>query len=103
VRLTKEQAMVELLRRVELALGEVFIVERREQGVVTHRAVRNRDALTRARKAYVAACVAIGKVRLEDGTASGHSTHRERASVRTALDKLDQLRRKLEGLEAIPR
>ena len=102
VRVTKDQEIVEALRRVELAIGEIAITERREKGVVTHRRVRNRDAIARARLAYQRAATLIGEVRVADGTATGARSV-ERSTVRDAMTRLDRLRGQIEEIEAIPR
>lgn len=47
--------LFDVVRKVELALGEVRVVERRYKGAVLDRAVCNHDALIRARRAYIRA------------------------------------------------
>lgn len=47
--------LIEVIHRIELAVGEVKVVERRYKGEVLDRAVCNRDALLRARRAFIRA------------------------------------------------
>ena len=60
-----DQVMDEAVHAFELALAEVFVVERRHEGKVTHRSVRNKDALDRAKNAYARAMTAVETVRVE--------------------------------------
>lgn len=102
LRRDEDQSLVEVVHRVALAIGEVKLIERRHQGVVTSRAVANRDALQRARRAYSRAAAAIGQVRVGDGTATGRRPLiEERRVVVEQCAKLDALRVKLAELEAL--
>jgi hypothetical protein len=92
--------LMEALRRVELAISEVKVVERREHGVVTDRAVVNKDALVRARRAYIRAIEFVAAVRIEEGTASGR-TRGDRKPVADACTRLTHLERKLVELEGL--
>lgn len=92
--------LMEVLRRVELALGEVKVVERRDKGQVTDRAVVNKDAIVRARKAYVRATEFVAAVRIEEGTASGR-VRSDRKAVADACTRLTHLEKKLVELERL--
>lgn len=92
--------LMEMLRRVELALSEVKVVERREKGVVTDRAVVNYDGLIRARRAYTRATEFVAQVRIEEGTASGR-VRGDRRPVADACTRLSHLEKKLVELERL--
>jgi hypothetical protein len=92
--------LMEVLRRIELALGEVKVIERREKGVVTDRAVVNKDALVRARKAYLRATEFVAAVRIEEGTATGR-VRGDRKPVADACTRLTHLEKKLVELERL--
>jgi hypothetical protein len=95
-----DEAVREALNRVRLALSEVKVVERRENKVVTHRAVVNRDALARVRKAYTVAAAVIGKAREADGTAAGPQRP-DRLAVRQACQQLEDYQIELARLEGM--
>jgi|SRR5262245_14638933 len=95
-----DEAICEALRRVRLALGEVRVVERRKDHVVTHRTVVNKEAIGRARKAYTTASMLVGKARQADGTTSGPQ-RRDRRSIENACDTLNEYQRQLADLEGI--
>jgi len=97
MRLTDDQAMTEALRRFELAIGEVHVIERRENKVVTGRIVRNKDALARAKKAYTDVARFLGAMRAKQPT---YPTT-DRQAIRNALTRLDALREQLADLESI--
>jgi hypothetical protein len=92
--------LIEALRKVELAIGEVRIVERCYKGKVLDRAVVNRDALVRARRAYIRATEFVAAIRLEEGTASGR-VRSDRKPVADACKRLTHLERKLVELEGL--
>lgn len=93
-------AIREALRRLRLSLAEVKVVERKENKVVTHRAVVNKDAIARARKAYTVAAMLVGKARQADGTTSGPQRP-DRLAVKQACDQLNEYQRELAGLEGL--
>jgi hypothetical protein len=86
----RDQAIAEALHRVELAIGEVRVVERRAGGEVVGRRVVNREALARARKAYWAAATMIGKARSAEGLTVGPQRPM-RPPLRRASDRLREL------------
>ena len=93
-------AIQEALRKVRLAMSEVKVVERKKDGKVTHRAVVNKDALDRVRRAYTNASMIVGKARQADGTTEGPQRP-DRQSVRLACDQLNQYQRELATLEGL--
>ena len=88
-------AVREALRRVRLALAEVKVVELKANGVVTHQAVVNKDALGRVRRAYTNAAMLIGKAREADGTTSG-AQRPDRQAIRAACQQLDDYQKELD-------
>jgi hypothetical protein len=94
-----DHAIAEALRRLRLALGEVRVVERKQGGVVTSRRVVNKEALTRAERAYHTAATLVGRARQADGTATGPQ-RADRAPVRQACETLSGYSRKLDELMA---
>jgi hypothetical protein len=95
-----DHAIGEALRRVRLALAEVKVVERKEDGKVTHQAVVNKDALGRVRRAYTTAAMLIGKARQADGTTTG-TPKPDRHAIRAACQQLDDYQRELARLEGM--
>ena len=93
-------AVREALRRVRLALAEVKVVELKANGVVTHQAVVNKDALGRVRRAYTNAAMLIGKAREADGTTSG-AQRPDRQAIRAACQQLDDYQKELARLEGM--
>jgi len=101
-KLDEDKRLREVVHRVALALGEVKVVERRKDGVVLDRAVANKDALVRARRAYRTAATAIGAVRIAAGTATGRTPlDRERRVVLECMRRLTGLERELTELERL--
>jgi hypothetical protein len=98
-RAATDQAIGEALRRVRLALGEVRVVERKQNGQVLDRRVVNKDAITRALRAYQAACLVVGKAREADGTTSG-PMRPDRLVVKQACERLSEMARELDELKA---
>lgn len=97
-----DRALHEWVHKVELAIGEVKVVERRANGVVLDRAVVNKDALLRARRAYRNAVAAVAERRITDGTATGRiPITRERQVVVQASTRLKYLERRLAELEGL--
>lgn len=99
-RMTRENAdqyMDRAIHDFELALGEVRVIERREKGEVTHRAISNKDAIERAKTAYVRASTAVETVRIEEAGAEDAGTRR-RAGLRNAIARLDLARARLNEL-----
>lgn len=101
VRLTEEQEVTELLRKVELAIGEVRVVERRQEKVVTHRAITNRDALHRAQRAYTHAATRIGEMRRAATALAGTQRAYRAGFLQGAIERLDTIQRTLVDLEGI--
>lgn len=93
-----DEAVREALRRVRLALAEVKVVERKVDGVVTHRVVVNQDAIGRVRRAYTTAAAVIGKAREADGTVAG-PPRPDRLAVRQACQQLADYQKELARLE----
>jgi len=93
-------AIREALRRLRLSLAEVKVVERRENKVVTHQAVVNKDALGRVRRAYTQAAMLIGKARQADGTTTG-TPRPDRQAIRAACQQLDEYQKELARLEGL--
>lgn len=92
--------LLDVIRRVELALGEVRVVERRYKGKLLDSMVVNKDALLRARRVYTRATEFVAGVRLADGTASGRVVG-DRKVVADACTRLRHLERQLVGLESL--
>jgi hypothetical protein len=92
--------LLDVIRRVELALGEVRVVERRYKGTVLDSMVVNKDALLRARRVYTRATEYVAEVRLHEGTASGRVVG-DRKVVADACTRLRNLERQLVGLESL--
>lgn len=92
--------LLDVIRRVELALGEVRIVERRYKGKVLDSMVVNKDALLRARRVYTRATEYVAEVRLHEGTASGRVVG-DRKVVADACTRLRNLERQLVTLEGL--
>jgi len=88
-----DQYLDEAIHAFELALSEVFVVERRHEGKVTHRSVRNKDALDRAKTAYARAVTAVGMVQVDAGIAAATV-----AALREARARLEQARLRLNEL-----
>ena len=95
-----DSQVAEAIRRVELALGEVRVVERRDKGIVLDRAIVNKDALVRARRAYLRATEFVAAVRIEEGTATGR-VKGDRKPVSDACVRLSYLEKKLVELEGL--
>jgi len=94
--------VTEAIRKVELALSEVKVVERRHKGVVLDRAVVNRDALVRARRRYLHACQTVAALRLKGGYATGETPLAlEPHYLLSACRALATLERQLTALEAL--
>jgi len=96
-RLNADQQMEQAIHAFELALAEVRVIERRAQGVVTHRAIANRDALDRAKNAYARAAVAVDAVRIEEVEREGRAAT-VRIGIQRALERLVDARVRLEDL-----
>jgi hypothetical protein len=84
--------LIEVIHRVELAVGEVKVVERRYKGEVLDRAVCNRDALLRARRAYIRATEYVAPLR---------NTVPVRKAVSDATTRLRNLEKQLVELEKL--
>jgi hypothetical protein len=94
----RDQAIAEALHRVVLAIGEVRVVERKAEGQVVGRRVVNREALARARRAYQAAAIMVGKARAADSLTVGPQRP-PRPALRQAMDTLLDHARTLGRLE----
>jgi hypothetical protein len=96
-----DHAIGEALRRVRLAIGEVRVVERKQDGQVLSRAVVNKDALQRAQRTYMAACALVGKARQADGTTAG-PRRPDRLSIRQAEETLAGYAHQIAGFLGLP-
>ena len=92
--------MGEAIRRVQLAMGEVRVVEKKKDGTVIDQRVVNYPAIVRARQAYLAAAKVIGQVRIDEGLASGQKAV-VRLGVQAALVKLEECRREIERFQGL--
>ena len=97
---TKDEVVVEALRRLELAISEVRVVERKKEGQVVSETVANLDALPRAKQAYQTTALLIGKARQLDGTALG-TPQADRPFIVKAMERLEEYRQQLARLETL--
>lgn len=83
--------ITEAIKKVELAIGEVRVVERREHHVVLDRAIVNKDALLRARRAFTRATEFVAGMAAAGG----------RKAIGDAGTRLRHLEKKLVELERL--
>jgi hypothetical protein len=99
-RKTNDRLMAEALHRLRLAIGEVRIIEKKQDGRVVDQRVVNQAAIVRARQTYVAAAQVIGHVREEEGLAAG-GYKLARPGIQVACERLEECRREIERLQGL--
>jgi len=95
-----EHLMTQALKRVQLALSEVKVITRYKDKKIVYEGIANHDAVVRARKVYIEAGEAVGKVRQLLGLTRGEQRPSPKV-VRAAELRLDEYRRELERLQAL--
>jgi len=95
-----EELMAQALNRVRLALSEVKVVTKYKDKKVVSEGIANHDAIVRARKQYVEAATAVGKIRQLLGMTRGDQRPSPKV-VKAAELRLDEYRRELERLQGL--
>ena len=95
-----EAVMTQALKRVQLALSEVKVVTKYRDKIVVSETIANYDAIVRARKVYIEAGEAVGKVRQLLELTRGDQRPSPRL-VKAAELRLDEYRRELERLQGL--